>query len=480
MQRLLLFGAVAVLTAGCGANHNSIYRTTKLEDTGTQLIDAKQRAIVVWPNVTTTSTTKTSPGRVTTESTETVTTDVINAPAEPAPAPGARASAAGTKVTTTNRVGSETTTSTVSTVSKTLNISICAEPSPDAFTVLAASGELSVSNPAGVSAAGSLASTETGASLSRRTTTILAQRDAYFRLCEARANGWIDDIDLMVGQRHNQLSLVGMLAIEQLTGAVSAPAVSIGGSANAVSASAVQAIASARTAELLHNKELKDQLKDAKATQKTKQDELGAHKLPDGADTAAKTAFEAKKAELEKAVKVAEDKVTKLQAEVETSDKVLAAYDKALDGAATGSSAASMPALIVPQPDPAAQAAVAKSVVEIVQMINSNDMGPTICLRYLRDRVGLSKDGQVNCEDILAEYASGLQARVGAYTADTLLKQELVRALVAIKNPGDPKVYKEQVKPILDLLLAIKEKEPATVETTIKSDGPPIHIYVPE
>jgi hypothetical protein len=444
MKRLMMLGAAALLVTGCNANYHSIYRPTKLENDGSQLIDAKQRAIIVWPAVTTTTTTQHFPGDTTNEQTQT-TSETRGADGKV------------TQTATTTRNIAQTAPSTTSAVSNSTAISVCAEPSPDAFTVLASAGELSVSNPSGVSAAGSMATTESGASLSRRTTTILAQRDAYFRLCEARANGWIDDIDLMVGQRNNQLSLVGMLAIEQLTGAVAAPAVAIGGSSNATSASAIQAIASARTAEVQRNTDLKKRLDAATTDRDAKQTALDNHKLPDGADAAAQQVHATKKAELEKELEAAKKKVDALTVEVETSDKVLAYYNKALDTAAsTGSSAASIPAVIVPQPDPKAQEAAAEAVVQIVSMMNSNDMGPTICLRYMRDRVGLAAAGHADCAEILKQYAAGLQAQVDAFSVRTKLREQLVAILQAIENPGDPTVYKEQVKPLLDALAALE------------------------
>lgn len=458
MARVVLIGVASLIVSGCNANYHSIYRPTKLDVDGSQLIDAKQRAIVVWPSTTTTTTTRYYPGETTTEVTGS-SSGVRDVDGNVTPS------------TITTRNSAQSPSETLE-ESHSTAISVCAEPSPDAFTVLAASGELGVSNPAGVSVAGSMASAESGASLSRRTTTILAQRDAYYRLCEARANGWIDDIDLMVGQRNNQLSLVGMLAIEQLTGAVAAPTVAIGGSANAVSASAVQAIAAARTAEVLRNADLKKQLETAKTDRDTKQTALNNHKLPDGADTAAQQAYATRKAQLESDLQAAQKKVDAMTIEVETSDKVLAYYNKALEtAAATGSSAASAPALIVAPPDPKAQEAAAEAVVEIVRIMNSNDMGPTICLRYLRDRVGFAGSDGTGCSSILQHYADGLEARVGALSADTELQTALVDILTEIEDPGDPDVYGKQVKPILDLLRALKNEDSAS-GADIKRDDP--------
>lgn len=406
MKRLLLAACCVGLT-GCTnlANFNSIHREVKLESEGSQLIDAKQRAVLVWP--------------------------------------GAGDNGAG--------------------------MGVCAEPSPDAFSVLAASGELGVSNPAGVGAAGSFASTESGVSLSRRTTTILAQRDAYFRLCEARANGWIDDIDLMVGQRHNQMSLIGMLAIEQLTGAVSAPTVALGGTSQAVSASAIQAVASARTAEVKHNADLKKQKEAAETAHTEKKAEVDAHaKVPEPEEDSEKAAHTTKTTKLAGELAAAKKKVDDLTTEIETSDKLLGYYNKALEtAAATGSSAASLPAVIVPQPNPEAQKDVAATVQRIVEILDANDMGPTICLRYLRG-YGANGEGAAQCKTILAKYAESIQSQINAASASVELQKKLLDVLTKIPNPADPKVYKDQVKPILDLLAVIEAKQPAAASNPIK------------
>jgi hypothetical protein len=275
-----------------------------------------------------------------------------------------------------------------------------------------------------------------------------------------------------------------MLAIEQLTGAVAAPTVALGGTSQAVSASAIQAVATARTAEVKRNAELKKQLEAAVTARDEKKEEL--EKLAKPADDAgedATAAYEQKKLKLEKSQQTAQDKVDGLNTEIETSDKMLAYFNKALDtAAATGSSAASIPAVIIPQPDPKAQEKAAEAVVQIVSMMNGNDMGPTICLRYMRDPASLGLQAYAQCSTILQKYAEGMEARVAAVSADTVLQQKLVEMLAGIKNPSDATVYREQIKPILDLLAVIKAggSDPAsrTSAPGIKSDGGPV-MHVP-
>jgi hypothetical protein len=101
--------------------------------------------------------------------------------------------------------------------------SICTMPSPDALAAAAASGSLSADNGAGVSGGGAFALGESAASIGLRTQSIQLLRDAMFRMCEAHANGAVDDYEFGIMMRRFQGSMVAILAIEQLTGAVVAP-----------------------------------------------------------------------------------------------------------------------------------------------------------------------------------------------------------------------------------------------------------------
>jgi hypothetical protein len=116
--------------------------------------------------------------------------------------------------------------------------SICTMPSPDALAAAAASGSLSIDNPSGASGGGAFALGESAASIGLRTQSIQLLRDAMFRMCEAHANGSIDGYELGIMMRRFQSSMVAILAIEQLTGAVVAPpaAVSATGEATVLEA----------------------------------------------------------------------------------------------------------------------------------------------------------------------------------------------------------------------------------------------------
>ena len=94
----------------------------------------------------------------------------------------------------------------------------CAEPSPDALAAVSASLGLDAS--VGAKALGAaFANSESAASIGLRTQSITILRDGMYRLCEGYASGALDDIGFSRLQRRYQAIMLGLLAIEQLTGA---------------------------------------------------------------------------------------------------------------------------------------------------------------------------------------------------------------------------------------------------------------------
>lgn len=110
------------------------------------------------------------------------------------------------------------------------SVAVCAEPSPDALqsTALALGGEASAEAVDALLKASFLRS-ETQEYVGLRTQTIQLLRDAYFRLCEAFLNDGIDAVAYDVLQRRFQNQIVALLAVEQLTGAVTAGRRSVSG-----------------------------------------------------------------------------------------------------------------------------------------------------------------------------------------------------------------------------------------------------------
>ncbi|WP_153018989.1 hypothetical protein [Lysobacter capsici] len=102
----------------------------------------------------------------------------------------------------------------------------CSEPSPDVFSVIAqalsAGGTFGKkADPAAIEAAfnGALATSEQGSTIPR-TQTVNMLRDLMFRTCERYLSGGYDQMELSIQAIRDQRLMVSILAIEQLTGAV--------------------------------------------------------------------------------------------------------------------------------------------------------------------------------------------------------------------------------------------------------------------
>lgn len=106
----------------------------------------------------------------------------------------------------------------------------CAEPSPDALSALAASQGFSFSKPDIAELTQSLAISEGASSIGLRTQSIQLMRDAMYRYCEGYLSGSLNGPSFQTLHRRLQSSMVAILAIEQITGAIKPPAVSIGSS----------------------------------------------------------------------------------------------------------------------------------------------------------------------------------------------------------------------------------------------------------
>ena len=119
---------------------------------------------------------------------------------------------------------------------------ICAEPSPDALSALASTLGLdfTLTDKAKLGFSHSLA--ETAGTIGIRTAAIAALRDIMYRNCEAYAMGAISDVGLESLQRRFTSTMIAILAIEQLTGAVRPPTIILKGSSSAGSPDAIVAI----------------------------------------------------------------------------------------------------------------------------------------------------------------------------------------------------------------------------------------------
>lgn len=144
----------------------------------------------------------------------------------------------------------------------------CAEPSPDALVAYATSFGASAAV-AGKALDLAVSQTQAAASIGLRTQTIQLLRDGMYRLCESYASGAIDDDDMPMLQRRYQNMMIGLLAIEQITGPVIARQASLSSSSAAAIGKSIAeiSIALADGAAMLEkaNTDLKDAEADVKA-----------------------------------------------------------------------------------------------------------------------------------------------------------------------------------------------------------------------
>lgn len=110
---------------------------------------------------------------------------------------------------------------------------ICAQPAPDALSAASGSSSIlgEVFGQGNASAAASAA--ESVANITTRTQSIQLLRDAFFRLCEGFGNEGIDGYEYGLLTRRFQSNMMAILAIEQLTGAVTGPSVVLNAGSNA-------------------------------------------------------------------------------------------------------------------------------------------------------------------------------------------------------------------------------------------------------
>lgn len=135
--------------------------------------------------------------------------------------------------------------------STTARTIVCAEPSPDALQAIAASNAFSVRDERDREAKIAQVIQESAASIGLRTQSIQLLRDAMFRICEAYQAHALSDDEVMALHRRYQNLMLGLLAIEQLTGVTKAGQVALinAGSASAGAATSDLAAAEKRVAD---------------------------------------------------------------------------------------------------------------------------------------------------------------------------------------------------------------------------------------
>ena len=285
---------------------------------------------------------------------------------------------------------------------------VCAEPSPDAISALAAAlgVDLTLTDKGKLGVSHSVAEGVT--SLGVRTAAIEALRDIMYRNCEAFALGGISDIGLETLQRRFQTNMVAILAIEQLSGTVRAPGVTLGGTSSTGSADAIvdltdkteaarKALDDARAAEATAKEKSESDERALEETRKklaegeAEADRIGGLPSPNDAEKAilaeydalSKTqAIQTNAAAASKTVYVTASATTK--ARQQAFDALEAARAAAVAATGEAGVAGQLEAVPARQPlsDKAAEA-LAKAVVSIVATTVERQFGPELCTTLL-------------------------------------------------------------------------------------------------
>lgn len=268
---------------------------------------------------------------------------------------------------------------------------LCAEPSPDALSALAASasGGLTGGTDA-VSVAQAL--NETAASIGVRTQSITLMRDTLYRMCEAYHNSAIEREDYVQLLQRSQDLTLGVLAIEQLTGVAMASQAALSGDANASAASALQTTEEMLKKRREQESEARQKKADADKKVDNTKEQMKTHgdNAPDGADDDAKAEHAKKKNDLEKQLEVDQaDAKTKGDAlkDAENATKVVernrdAAYAEA-NAAASGSAELRTPGKAGVELKEASAANIAGAVERIVSTVIGKNHLVDNCVNFL-------------------------------------------------------------------------------------------------
>ena len=254
---------------------------------------------------------------------------------------------------------------------------VCAEPSPDVFSVAALSlgldGDLSRQKAADLTLGLKLAASmsEQAASIAR-SQTINILREVMYRTCERYLSGALEEEEFIIQAHRDQQLIVQVLAIEQLTHAYQAQAIALGANATASSAGVTEL--GIKTLDNAQNKKT-----EAQAAAKTAQDKA-AKQAPAG-NCGDKAEGEKKKLcdEATVAAKTADDATVHYEA-IRAALAKQGSASAAVDGSATRLAESS-------GANGAGIAAVADTVLKIVNRTPSLDEFGLTCVVYYRKLV---------------------------------------------------------------------------------------------
>jgi hypothetical protein len=273
---------------------------------------------------------------------------------------------------------------------------ICAEPSPDALSAFANSLGAGVSVPQQGAGSLALALQESAGSIGLRTQSIQLLRDSLYRTCEAYYSRAINSAQLMELHMRFQDVMVGILAIEQLTGATVAKQVGLSGLTNATASSQLTQIdgflENAIENQTAKEKKLQQAETERDALQsnvEAKQQELVSARAESPQDTQKVARLENELSTLQQQKKLTEANVESAkeladQAKEtrETIEKNRGAALTAANAAASGTAEFATPASVVNLSDQSTQA-IATAVENIVTVITEKERVVEKCLGVL-------------------------------------------------------------------------------------------------
>lgn len=257
---------------------------------------------------------------------------------------------------------------------------ICAEPSPDAMAAYALELAATAKTPQQLSGQAAASSQEGASYVGLRTQSIQLLRDSLYRLCEGYMNGAITQERFDLLARRYQKNMVALLAIEQLTGTVKAPPVTI-------NTQGLSSVAQGVDQLLESQKRLLSQ-KDAITTELTDLDTKIASYDVALAATPAPSADDAKSLTDKKASAV--KRRDSLKATLATTESALKLHEEAVRNpgglAAGGLTSAQVVADSSAARNNESILAVAKTVERIVNNIINGDDAEQMCIDFLSKR----------------------------------------------------------------------------------------------
>ena len=292
---------------------------------------------------------------------------------------------------------------------------ICAEPSPDALSAFANSLGAGVSVPQQGAGSIALALQESAASIGLRTQSIQLLRDSLYRTCEAYYSRGLNSAQLMELHMRFQDVMVGILAIEQLTGVVVARQVALGGTSNATASSQLAQIdgllENAKANETAKEQRLQQAENDNQTKQSrvdAKEQELNSARSESPQDTKKIERLVKELSDLRQQLKLAEGNVESANDLADQAKETREAIEKnhgaaltAANAAASGTAEFATPASVVNLSDQSTQA-IATAVEKIVTVITNKPRVVEKCLDILSSSNNVKNPTIINtCEQVV-------------------------------------------------------------------------------